>query len=280
MRRLARDVLIGLAAVALAATLLRSSYLLDVAAYAAVLALFALGVAVTFGQLGYVSFGHAAFLGLGAYAAGLMVTRLGWNYWLVLPLAVVPGVLLGALLGVASARLSGAYFAIATLVVAEVLVLLFVHWADFTGGPMGLMVVLPDPPGARAIGWNAQQGYLFVVGAALVLTFLLLRKPARQRHGPQLDGDPRGACAGGIAGHRHGAVARGQRRALGRPLGAGRGADRAQGAGAVARAVRRAVFGHRHPGGRARRQGHAARPRCSAARCSPSCRKGCASSAS
>ncbi|MEP7101836.1 MAG: branched-chain amino acid ABC transporter ATP-binding protein/permease [Burkholderiales bacterium] len=175
MKRSARDLMIGLFLVALVASVLRSAYWLDVAAYAGVLAVFALGVAVTFGQLGYVSFGHAAFLGFGAYTAGLLVTALGWNYWAVLPLCVIPGLLLGALLGVISARLSGAYFAIATLVVAELLVLLASNWVDLTHGPMGLMVNVPPVPGARAIGWNAQQGYLAVVGATLVLAFVLLR---------------------------------------------------------------------------------------------------------
>jgi len=175
MTRTVRDVLLGLVLVVLVASVLRSGYWLDVAAYAGVLAVFALGVAVTFGQLGYVSFGHAAFLGLGAYTAGLLVTALGWNYWAVLPLTVIPGLLFGALLGAISARLSGAYFAIATLVVAELLLLLASNWVDLTHGPMGLMVMIQPLPGAKALGWSAQQGYLAVVGAALVLVFVLLR---------------------------------------------------------------------------------------------------------
>jgi len=175
MKPLLRDTLAGLVLVALLASVLRSAYWLDVTTYAAVLAVYVLGVSVTFGQLGFVSFGHAAFLGLGAYTAGILCVKLGWNYWLLLPLAVLPGLLLGGLLGVVSARLSGAYFAIATLVVAEILVLLATNWVDLTRGPMGLMVTVPPLPLAKALGWNAQQGYLAVVGLALVLAFVLLR---------------------------------------------------------------------------------------------------------
>ncbi len=175
MTRSLRDIALGIAAFALLASLLQSSYLLDIGAYAGVLAIFVLGVAITFGQLGYVSFGHAAFLGLGAYTAGLLVSHLGWNYWLAVPLAVLPGLLLGAALGAVSARLSGAYFAIATLVVAELLSVVVTNWVALTRGPMGLMVTVPPPPGAAALGWNAQQGYLFVVGAALVASYVLLR---------------------------------------------------------------------------------------------------------
>ena len=175
MKTLVRDLAIGLALAALLPSVLSSSYLLDVAAYAAVLAIFVLAVSVTFGQLGYVSFGHAAFLGLGAYTVGVLVAQAGWNYWATAPLALLPGLVLGALLGAVSARLSGAYFAIATLVVAEILVLVVVNWVDLTRGPMGLMVTTPPLPGANAVGWNAQQGYLFAVGAALALMLVLLR---------------------------------------------------------------------------------------------------------
>lgn len=175
MKRTARDLALGLLLAAGLASIVVSPYFLDVAAYAAVLAIFVLGVSVSFGQLGYVSFGHAAFLGLGAYTAGLLVQHLGWNYWWVLPLAVVPGLLLGVLLGVVSARLSGAYFAIATLVVSEILALVVSNWVELTRGPMGLMVLVPPMPLTALTGWTAQQAYLFTVGAGLVIAFVLLR---------------------------------------------------------------------------------------------------------
>ncbi len=175
MSRSLRDLVLGLVLVALLASVMRSSYLLDIGAYAGVLAIFVLGVAVTFGQLGFVSFGHAAFLGLGAYTAGLLVSHLGWNYWLAVPVAVLPGLLLGAALGGVSARLSGAYFAIATLVVAELLSVVVANWVSLTRGPMGLMVMVPPLPAAHALGWNPQQAYLFAVGAVLVASLVLLR---------------------------------------------------------------------------------------------------------
>jgi len=175
MKATLRDLGIGLVLAASLASVLTSSYLLDVAAYAAVLAIFVLAVSVTFGQLGYVSFGHAAFLGLGAYTVGILVAQAGWSYWAALPLGLLPGLVLGVLIGAVSARLSGAYFAIATLVVAEILVLLVVNWVDLTRGPMGLMVAASPMPLSDLVGWSPQQGYLFAVAAALVLAFVLLR---------------------------------------------------------------------------------------------------------
>jgi branched-chain amino acid transport system permease protein len=160
---------------ALVASVLHSSYLLDVCAYAMVLGIFALGVSITFGQLGFASFGHAAFLGLGAYTAGLLTESAGLNYWLTIPVAIVPGLLLGAVIGFAAARLSGAYFAIATLVVAEIFLLAASNWTDLTRGPMGLMVNVQDAPFASRVGWNAQQGYLFVLLVTIGVVLIALR---------------------------------------------------------------------------------------------------------
>jgi len=174
-----------LAGVALAsaaiAGLATAPYVADVLSYAVVLALFSLAVGLTFGQLGYVSFGHAAFLGVGAYAVGLLVTRGGLDYWSAVPLALLPGAALGALVGLASVRLGGAYFAIATLTLAEMLRLVATNWMDVTRGPLGIMVMVQPMAWTERLGWSGQQGYLFVLLATLGLALLLL---ARLRAGP------------------------------------------------------------------------------------------------
>ena len=169
-----------LAGVALAsaaiAGLATAPYVADVLSYAVVLALFSLAVGLTFGQLGYVSFGHAAFLGVGAYAVGLLVTRGGLDYWSAVPLALLPGAALGALVGLASVRLGGAYFAIATLTLAEMLRLVATNWMDVTRGPLGIMVMVQPMAWTERLGWSGQQGYLFVLLATLGLALLLLAR--------------------------------------------------------------------------------------------------------
>ncbi len=161
---------------ALIAWLCTSPYIADVAAYAVALALFAVAVGLTFGQLGYVSFGHAAFLGLGAYFVGLLVSYTGLSYWILLPVSIVPGILLGALVGWASVRVGGAYFAIATLTLAEMLRLLALNWVDLTRGPMGMLVMVPPLDWAKLFGWSPQQAYLFVLVTVLGLVLVLLSR--------------------------------------------------------------------------------------------------------
>lgn len=162
----------GVAAAFLAAFLIDSPYVAGLLAYALVLGMFALGLGVTLGQMGYVTFGHAAFFGLGAYAAALVSTKFGLNFWLMAFLAPLPGAALGILVGFASARLGGAYFAIATLTTAEILRLIAANWIDLTRGPMGVLVTAPPLPWQTAFGWGQQQSYLFLL--ILVVTLLLV----------------------------------------------------------------------------------------------------------
>jgi len=149
-----------------------SPYIAGLLAYALVLGIFSLGLSVTLGQMGYVTFGHAAFFGLGAYAVGLIVIQLKINFWLAVLLSLVPGAMLGVLVGFAAARLGGAYFAIATLTTGEILRLIAANWIDLTRGPMGLLVTTPRLPWAEAFGWNPQQSHLFVL--VIVATLILI----------------------------------------------------------------------------------------------------------
>lgn len=169
---------LALLAIAAVSQIVTSGFYAGLIIYAGVLAIFALSINLIFGYLGYVTFGHAAFLGLGAYTAGILSTWLGWNYWYTLPLAIVPGVLLGALLGLASLRLSGAYFAIASLTVAEILHLLAANWVELTRGPLGLVVV---PQGW--LGMSPQTTTLVITLASCAVLVYLMDRLVRSPFG-------------------------------------------------------------------------------------------------
>lgn len=148
------------------------TYYQGLAIYACILAIFATSANISLGQLGLISFGHAAFFGLGAYAAGLLNFYTGMNYWLAVPLAILPGVALGALVGLASLRLSGAYFAIATLVTSEILRLVALNWVSFTRGPMGVVVHRPREKWLEALT-GRDFGDLYLMLCILVLALVL-----------------------------------------------------------------------------------------------------------
>lgn len=92
------------------------------------------------GYTGYISFGHVAFFGLGAYTVGVLVTRAGWPW----PLAVLAGGLLAVVvsvpLGWLMLRLRGPYFAIGMLAIAEATRLLATVWSGVTRGGLGIFV--------------------------------------------------------------------------------------------------------------------------------------------
>ncbi len=175
MIRLLAWLAVGLVAAVVVPSAIASAYYLDVLSTAAVLAILALSVAVVFGRLGYPTFGHAAFFGLGAYFIGLLVALAGLNFWMIVPLAIVPGAILGVLVGFAAARLAGAYFAISTLVVAQLLGLVASDWQDLTRGPMGTMVNAGAPPWRGLFGWSSLQAYLALLIVALTITIVLVR---------------------------------------------------------------------------------------------------------
>jgi branched-chain amino acid transport system permease protein len=151
---------------------LTPSYYAGLATYAAVLALLGLSVNVTLGYLGLISFGHAAFFGVGAYAAGLLSVNLGLNYWAAIPIAIIPGVILGVFVGFASLRLAGPYFAIATLATAEIFRLVALNWVSLTRGPLGIIVPRPRIPAFEAAGLTFAQYHLII--CLIVVAFVLL----------------------------------------------------------------------------------------------------------
>jgi len=90
------------------------------------------------GLTGYVSFGHVAFFGMGAYTTAILVTKLGWP-WLAACLAGgVMAMALALVIGWPCLRLKGPYFAIAMLGLNEVLRVIVSYYEDLTGGGSGL----------------------------------------------------------------------------------------------------------------------------------------------
>ena len=101
--------------------------------------LFALGFNLLYGYTGLLSFGHAAYFGLGAYGTGITLAKLGWHsVWVALAMGVAAAGIGGLLIGFFSLRRRGIYFAMLTLAFAQLLYFVAFHLADLTGGDDGL----------------------------------------------------------------------------------------------------------------------------------------------
>lgn len=101
--------------------------------------LFALGFNLLYGYTGLLSFGHAAYYGLGAYGAGILLAKLGvTSLWIALLGGLVFAAFGGAIIGFFCLRRRGIYFAMLTLAFAQLLYFIGFHLSTWTGGDDGL----------------------------------------------------------------------------------------------------------------------------------------------
>ena len=166
----ARLAMLAALAVAVAAPLLFGDYALVLATEMAILALFAASLQLFMGHGGLVSFGHAAFFGLGAYAAALLVRHASLPFAAAVVAAPLAAGAAAALAGFFVLRAQGVYAAMLTLAFAQILWSVAVQWVDFTGGDNGLLGIWP-PSTSRLVYYALT---LAVVGLAL----LALRRAA------------------------------------------------------------------------------------------------------
>jgi branched-chain amino acid transport system permease protein len=122
-----------------------------------VIILFSVTMAASFnlivGYIGEFPLGHTAFLGVGAYTAAILSTRLGLPIYATIPIGGLFSAIAGFFVGAITLRLRGPFFVIVTLCFAEVLRLVANNWVDLTNGPMGVSGI-PKP------GWITLQSTL------------------------------------------------------------------------------------------------------------------------
>jgi branched-chain amino acid transport system permease protein len=126
------------------------------------------------GRFGFVSFGHGAFMGLGAYIPALMWTFWGVTPWIGIPIAVAAAVLLAVIVGYPcfARRVVGHYFALVTLALSQVVLLSLTAARDITGGSLGFT--------QKAVGhsWYALQfpekPYFYGIAVVLWLAGLVI----------------------------------------------------------------------------------------------------------
>ena len=105
--------------------------------FAGIYATFVLGLQLEVGDTGLINFGHVAFMAIGAYTMGLLVTN-DVTIWVAIPLAVAAAAAGGLLLGLPTLRLRADYFAITTIAAGEILRITIQNEEGTTGGTQGL----------------------------------------------------------------------------------------------------------------------------------------------
>jgi branched-chain amino acid transport system permease protein len=163
---------LGLAALALAilAPFVVGPFLLSVLTEMAVAVLFAASLHFMMGPGGMASFGHAAWFGIGAYAAAFVARALGGAMPLGLMLAPLAAGAIAALVGWFVVRLAGVYLAMLTLAFAQIVWAVASQWVAVTGGDNGLLGLWP------AGGFADPRAFYWLALALCVAVTVLLRR--------------------------------------------------------------------------------------------------------
>jgi branched-chain amino acid transport system permease protein len=178
-------IVIAVALLALVPVFVTANTVLNFLVVALILALAAQGWNILGGFGGQMSFGHAAFFGIGAYTTAILQAQAGVNAWLALALGIVMGAIVGLVIGYLAFRagLRGSYFALVTLAVAEVLRIV-ANATPLTGGAAGILLKLDARP--ANLQFESRAAFYWLVLAFVAVTLLLCAWIERSRFGAHL----------------------------------------------------------------------------------------------
>ena len=179
---------LALAAVVVLATLpwMLARYQLSILTALLIYGLFAMSLDLIIGYTGMVSFGHAAYFGLGAYGSALVLLNFGQP----VPVALLAGALLAGVVAAPvaylSTRATGIYFAMLTLAFAQLLYTVAYKWRDLTGGSDGIAGVPKTTLFWGGPSLATPQAFYLLVAACVLLSLLACQALVRSPFGRAL----------------------------------------------------------------------------------------------
>jgi branched-chain amino acid transport system permease protein len=148
-------------------------------------ALFATSLNLLVGYTGLVSFGHAAYFGIGAYTTGLLMKKAAVPFLIAFPAAGLVAATFAAVFGFFCVRLTKIYFAMLTLAFAQIVWAICFKWNEVTGGEQGMPdIPYPDFAGAERVttalpflgSYRSSDYFYFASLVAIGLCFWILRR--------------------------------------------------------------------------------------------------------
>ena len=153
--------------------LVGDGYQLYIIALVGLTAIVGVGLNVLVGLTGQISLGHVAFYALGAYAVGIVTTKLEWSFWLALPFAGLIAGLAGAVLAIPALRVRGPYLAMVTIAFGFVVEQGAAEWGALTGGWSGLLGI--PTPSVFGFSFQEREIAFFVLGLTVPALILYAR---------------------------------------------------------------------------------------------------------
>jgi len=168
---------LALLLIALIVPLVLGGYLITILTIVCIYAIACIGINLLFGYTGLLSVGHSAFLGIGAYAFGLIAIRFGLGFWPSFCASIIISGIAGFLIGIPALRLKGHYFVLVTLAFAVIINIIMMAWIELTGGAAGLAgAPRPDPiplPWGDVIRFQSPLSMYYFILFFLVIIFVV-----------------------------------------------------------------------------------------------------------
>lgn len=161
--------------------LFQNDYYRDVLTLTVMYAVLALGLNLVVGQAGLLNLGYVAFYAVGAYTYAILSTRLGLPFWPGLAVGAAASAALALLIGLATLKLRGDYFAIVTLGLGEITRIVLNNWDGLTGGPNGISRV--GRPSLFGRPFSAPLEYYYLILAIAAVTVFAMHRLIASRIG-------------------------------------------------------------------------------------------------
>lgn len=200
--RMANVILVGICLLltALAPLYLSNDYLLRIAILICMYTSMSVGWNILGGFANQTSLGHAVYFGVGAYTTVILQLQYQLSPWIGILIGVGAAVLVALPIGWSTFRLSGHYFALATLALLQVAHILFTYFGGLTGGSSGQTIpILHNSPGM--FQFESQTTYYYISAIIMVGVLIIARFVIRSRLGYQLraiKGNPEAARLAGV----------------------------------------------------------------------------------
>lgn len=152
------------------------------------------------GYAGQVSFGNAAFFGVGAYSSAILLVNYGITPWAGMVVGILLSSLLAVIVGYPCFRLQGHYFAIATIAVGEIMMGLFLNWS-FAGAAVGIYLPLLDQSLKNFEFHTSKLPYYYIILIFFLVSLGICYFVSRGKWGyyfRAIKNDPEGASSLGI----------------------------------------------------------------------------------
>ncbi|HIZ45294.1 MAG TPA: branched-chain amino acid ABC transporter permease [Firmicutes bacterium] len=158
------------------------SYFVFIGINSLINAIAVMGIVIISGYAKQLHLGQAAFQGLGAYTSAILMTKLGINFWVTIPLAMIVAGLFGWILSIPTLKLKGgSYLALVTQTFGEIIYVLLLNMEWLTNGSFGISGI--SAPTIGPIDFTDLQSYFFLCLFFVIVVYIALKRIVKVKFG-------------------------------------------------------------------------------------------------